>query len=77
MNDKAKKILRYREENKTIQYGQTVFTGSSLMEMFPINKLLKEYNDSEIIYNRGVGGFVSRELLEVIDVCATLWHTIR
>lgn len=40
MNDKAKKILRYREENKTIQYGQTVFTGSSLMEMFP-NKLFE------------------------------------
>lgn len=70
MNDKAKKILRYREESKNIQYGQTVFTGSSLMEMFPINKLLKEHNDSEIIYNRGIGGFVSRELLEVIDVCA-------
>ena len=40
MNDKEKKILHYREENKTVKYGQTVFTGSSLMEMFPINKLL-------------------------------------
>ncbi len=70
MNDKEKKILRYREENKAVKYGQTVFTGSSLMEMFPINKLLAEYNDSEIVYNRGIGGFVSRELLEVIDVCA-------
>lgn len=71
MNDKEMKIMRYREENKTVKYGQTVFTGSSLMEMFPINKLLKEHNDSTIIYNRGIGGFVSRELLEVIDVCAT------
>lgn len=70
MNDKEKKILRYREENKVVKYGQTVFTGSSLMEMFPIKKLLEEHNDSEIIYNRGIGGFVSRELLEVIDVCA-------
>jgi fumarate hydratase subunit beta len=70
MNDKEKKILRYREENKAVKYGQTVFTGSSLMEMFPINKLLAEHNDSEIVYNRGIGGFVSRELLEVIDVCA-------
>ena len=70
MNDKEKKILRYREENKTVQYGQTVFAGSSLMEMFPINKLLEEHNDSMIVYNRGIGGFVSRELLEVIDVCA-------
>lgn len=71
MNDKEMKIMRYREENKNVKYGQTVFTGSSLMEMFPINKLLKEHNDSTIIYNRGIGGFVSRELLEVIDVCAT------
>lgn len=70
MNDKEKKILRYREENKTVQYGQTVFAGSSLMEMFPINKLLEEHNDSMTVYNRGIGGFVSRELLEVIDVCA-------
>ncbi len=70
MNDKEKKILRYREENKTVQYGQTVFAGSSLMEMFPINKLLEEHNDNMTVYNRGIGGFVSRELLEVIDVCA-------
>lgn len=70
MNDKEMKILRYREENKNVKYGQTVFTGSSLMEMFPINKLLAEHNDSTIIYNRGIGGFVSRELLEVVDVCA-------
>lgn len=40
------------------------------MEMFPINKLLEEHNDSMTVYNRGIGGFVSRELLEVIDVCA-------
>lgn len=70
LNDKEKKILRYREENKNAKYGQIVFTGSSLMEMFPINKLLEEHNDSIIVYNRGIGGFVSRELLEVINVCA-------
>lgn len=70
MDDKKMKIMRYREENKTVKYGQTVFTGSSLMEMFPINKLLEEHNDSTIIYNRGIGGFVSHELLEVVNVCA-------
>lgn len=71
MNDKEMKIQRYREENKTVKYGQTVFTGSSLMEMFPINKLLAEHNDSTTIYNRGIGGFVSHELLDVVDVCVT------
>ncbi|MGN0636845.1 MAG: GDSL-type esterase/lipase family protein [Huintestinicola sp.] len=70
MTDKEIKVERYREENKTAVKGQTVFTGSSLMEMFPINKLLKEHGDDTIIYNRGVGGFLSDELLAVIDVCA-------
>ncbi len=70
MNDKKMKIERYREENKSVKYDQVVFTGSSLMEMFPINKLLEEKGDETIIYNRGVGGFISSELLEVIDVCA-------
>lgn len=70
MTDKEIKVERYREENKTAEKGQIVFAGSSLMEMFPINKLLKEHNDSTVIYNRGVGGFLSNELLDVIDVCA-------
>lgn len=70
MTDKEMKIERYREENKTAVKGQIVFTGSSLMEMFPINKLLTEHGDDTIIYNRGVGGFISDELLSVIDVCA-------
>lgn len=71
MNDKEMKIERYREENKTVKHGETVFAGSSLMEMFPINKLLAEHGDDTVIYNRGIGGFVSRELLAVVDVCVT------
>ena len=71
MDDKEMKIERYRLKNKSALKGQIVFTGSSLMEMFPINKLLAEHNDSTIIYNRGIGGFISDELLKVIDVCAT------
>lgn len=70
MTDKEIKVMRYREENKTALKGQVVFTGSSLMEMFPINKLQKEHGDDTIIYNRGVGGFISDELLAVIDVCS-------
>ena len=65
------KIERYREGNKTVKHGETVFAGSSLMEMFPINKLLDEHGDDTVIYNRGIGGFVSRELLQVVDVCIT------
>lgn len=63
------KIEKFREANKSAKAGQVVFAGSSLMEMFPINKLLEEHGDETVIYNRGIGGFVSRELLEVLDVC--------
>lgn len=69
MNDKEIKVEKFREANKSVKAGQIVFAGSSLMEMFPINKLLEEHGDETIIYNRGIGGFVSRELLEVLDVC--------
>lgn len=71
MNDKEMKVERYREENRHALRGQIVFTGSSLMEMLPIRKLLREHHDDTVIYNRGVGGFLSHELLSVIDVCAT------
>lgn len=70
MTDQEKKVERYREENKHARKGQIVFTGSSLMEMFPIQKLLDEKGDPTVIYNRGVGGFLSDDLLKVIDVCA-------
>ena len=69
MNEKEMKLNRYREENKSALPGQIVFAGSSLMEMFPIGKLLSEHNDQTVIYNRGIGGFVSRELLDPMDVC--------
>ena len=69
MSDKEKKIERYKEENKSAEKGQVVFAGSSLMEMFPINKLLSEHGDSTVIYNRGIGGFVTDELLENLDTC--------
>lgn len=52
MTNKEIKIKRYREKNKTAQKSRIAFTGSSLMEMFPINRLLKERGDDAIIYNR-------------------------
>ena len=70
MTDKEMKVENYRKLNQTAQKGQVVFTGSSLMEMFPINKLLEEHGNDTVIYNRGVGGFLTDELLAVIDVCA-------
>lgn len=69
MTDKEMKVENYREQNKLAKEGQVVFVGSSLMEMFPINKLLEEKEDKTIIYNRGISGFVSEELSRVLDAC--------
>ena len=42
MTDKEMKLERFEEENKKAVKGQIVLTGSSLMEMFPVNKFLSE-----------------------------------
>jgi len=69
--EKAEKLLRYREANKTALRGQIVFAGSSLMEMFPVEKLLRERGVEVTVYNRGIGGYVTREMLDNLDVCVT------
>lgn len=66
---KEYKLERYEKMNETVKPGQVVCAGSSLMEMFPIEKFVEEDKSPIVVYNRGVGGFVSRELLENIDVC--------
>lgn len=69
--DKQEKLERYREANKTAQKGQILFAGSSLMEMFPVDKLLKERGIDITVYNRGIGGYVTAEMMEHLDVCVT------
>lgn len=69
MDDKEIKLERYKEANQSIKKGQVVFAGSSLMEMFPIGKLLAEHGSDTIIYNRGIGGYISEELLANIHPC--------
>ncbi len=67
--DKQAKIRRFRELNDFAVKGSTVFAGSSLMEQFPINEFLMDYGLNRIIYNRGVGGFTTQELLDHMDAC--------
>lgn len=66
---KQETVAKYRELNRQAQPGKIVCAGSSLMEMFPVNKLAEEAGCEKVIYNRGVSGFVTDELLEVMDVC--------
>ena len=69
MTDKELKVARYRELNKKALKGQIVFAGSSLMEMFPVERLLKEAGYQGVVYNRGVGGFTTAELLDALNPC--------
>ena len=61
------KLANYRQQNAFIQKGQTLFTGSSLMEQFPIT----EYCLNEglpVAYNRGIGGYTTDDFLAAVDV---------
>ncbi len=68
-NEKATKVERFRRLNKLAKKGQIVFVGSSLMEQFPVGELLMSMGHPMTIYNRGVGGFTTDELIPVMDAC--------
>lgn len=64
--EKKMKLENYRQQNAFIRKGETLFTGSSLMEGFPVT----EYCMNEglpVAYNRGIGGYTTDEFLEAID----------
>ncbi len=53
--------------NQYVKKDQILFVGSSLMEQFPIYEFIQDYDIKETIYNRGVGGYTTMELFEVLD----------
>ena len=64
--EKEKKRLSFRQQNRYIRRGQMLFTGSSLMEQFPITEFCLN-EGLPIAYNRGIGGYTTDEFLEAID----------
>ena len=67
--EKREKVERYRHLNKFVRPEQILFAGSSLMEQFPIHELLLDMQLPYIIYNRGIGGYTTQELLDTMDAC--------
>ena len=67
--DKQARLAQYEADNRACRRGQIVFAGSSLREMFPTEEFVREMGVERTIYNRGVGGFVTGELLQALDVC--------
>lgn len=67
VQEQQDKLERYRVLNRNVKKGQILFTGSSLMEQFPVNELLMTNGMSQIIYNRGIGGFTTDDMLEHME----------
>ncbi|MNB63307.1 hypothetical protein D3C81_372920 [compost metagenome] len=62
-------IKKYKMRNQYIRKGQILFVGSSLMEHFPIDEMQSVLGLDRVIYNRGVGGITTNELLTIIEEC--------
>ena len=68
-NERAEKIRRYKNLNRMARKGQILFCGSSLMEQFPVHELMMDLDEMPLaIYNRGVEGYTTTELAEMLDV---------
>lgn len=68
IRDQMDKLERYRVLNLDVKKGQILFVGSSLMEQFPINELLMTAGINKVVYNRGIGGFTTTDMLKHMEV---------
>jgi lysophospholipase L1-like esterase len=60
---------KFADENKNAEKGQIVFVGSSLMEIFPIEKMQQGLGLDKLIYNRGIRATTTADLLAHINLC--------
>lgn len=67
VRDQMDKIERYRILNQDVKKGQILFVGSSLMEQFPIHELLMTAGINKVVYNRGIGGFITTDMLKYME----------
>jgi len=63
------KIVRFNQLNTLAKKGQIVFAGSSLAEQFPINEMLVSLGREITVYNRGIGGDTTLDLIRNMDTC--------
>lgn len=61
------RLQRYQVLNEKVRKGEILFTGSSLMEQFPIDELRMTEGIEAVIYNRGVGGFTTEDMLQHME----------
>ncbi|MFR8035045.1 MAG: hypothetical protein ACLU6W_13685 [Lachnospiraceae bacterium] len=58
-DEQQKKLQNYQYLNLYAQKHQVLFTGSSLMEQFPISELSISLGLGKAVYNRGIGGYTA------------------
>jgi lysophospholipase L1-like esterase len=68
-DSKKEKVKNYKIRNQYAIKGQILFVGSSLMEFFPINEMQQTLEERQIIYNRGIGGYQTSDLLASMEEC--------
>ena len=65
--EQADKVKNYRILNACAKKGGILFTGSSLMEQFPVCELAMDAGITRPVYNRGIGGTTTDDFLREID----------
>ena len=65
--EQANKLKNYRILNSCAKKGGILFTGSSLMEQFPICELAMNAGITVPVYNRGIGGTTTDDFLREIN----------
>lgn len=67
IRETQRKIQNYRDLNRVARKGQILFTGSSLMEHFPVAEFCLDAGLNKIVYNRGISGSTTDQFLGEID----------
>lgn len=62
-----RKSQKFPHPKREAVKGQILFTGSSLMEQFPITEIARNHGIDKIIYNRGIGGYTTDDFIAEID----------
>ena len=60
------RLTNIKRLNQYVLKGQILFTGSSLMEHFPVAELATSHGLGQVVYNRGIGGYTTDDFLAQI-----------
>lgn len=66
-HEQWEKARNFQILNRNVIKGQILFTGSSLMEQFPVAEIARNHGLGKIIYNRGIGGYTTDDFISEID----------